>query len=164
MKKLARILLIAAMLLPVGAYAQEPKGPKNGERKEWMKKLRALKHDYMIKELDLTEAQRAEFFKAYDAKEAERMAAEQKVRMAERNVRKKADAATDADYDAAISAQYRLGSEIAEIEAKYEPALRKVLTRRQMFKLRGAEFGFQRKLMEQCPPPKPHGNKKNKPE
>lgn len=164
MKKLTKILLIAALLLPLGTYAQGPKTPKNGERKEWMKKLQALKHDYLVKELDLTEAQRDEFFRVYDAKEAERMAAEQKVRQAERNVRKKAEAATDADYDAAINAQYRLNSEIAEIEAKYEAGFRKILTRRQLFKLRGAEHGFQRKLMEQCPPPKPHNNKKHKSE
>ncbi|MDE6513474.1 MAG: hypothetical protein K2L05_04750 [Muribaculaceae bacterium] len=162
MKKLTVMLLAVLTLLPAAAVAQGDKGPGRGERKEWMKKLKALKHDFLIKELDLTENQRDEFFELYDAKEAERMAAEQKVKQAERNVRAKGEAAADADYDAAIKAQYRFNTEIASIESKYEASLRKVLTKRQLYKLRGTEHAFQRKLMEQCPPP-PHKNShKNK--
>lgn len=161
MKRLISLIVAAMILLPAGAIAQERKHNRE-DRKEWMKKLKTLKQEYLIKELDLTEAQRSEFFKIYDEKEAERMAAEQKVRQAERSVRKKAEAATDEDYDAAIAAQYRLNSEIANIESKYEGQLRKVLTKRQLFKLRGAEHGFQRKLMEHCPNPQKHKNNKKK--
>ena len=162
MKKLTVILLAILTLLPAGALAQGNKGPSKSERKEWMKKLRALKHDFLTKELDLTENQRDEFFELYDAKEAERTAAEQKVRQAERSVRSKGDAATDADYDAAIKAQYRLNSEIASIESKFEASFRKVLTKRQLYKLRGTEHAFQRKLMEQCPPPHKDSHKHKK--
>lgn len=162
MKKLTVILLAVLALMPAGAWAQGDKRPSQTERKEWMKKLQALKRDFLIKELDLTENQQNEFFELYNAKEAERMAAEQKVRDAERNVRKKAEAATDADYDAAIKAQYRFNSEIATIEGKYEDLFRKVLTKRQLYKLRGTEHAFQRKLMEQCPPPAHKNSHKNK--
>lgn len=158
MKRLINLILAVLILnVSAGVAAQERKQGHREDRKEWMKKLKNLKQEYIIKHLDLTEAQQSEFFRIYDAKETERMAAEQKVRQAERNIRKKSDAATDADYDAAIAAQYKLNSELADIEAKYEPHLRKVLTRRQLFNLRGVEHGFQRKLMEHCPPPKkPH--------
>lgn len=159
MKRLISLILLAVTLLPATTLAQEHKHRNREDRKEWMKKLKALKSDYLIKELSLTETQKGDFFKIYDQLEDERNAAEQKVRAAERNVRKKADAATDEDYDAAIAAQYQLNSELANIDAKYEGQLRKVLTKRQLFKLRGAEFGFQRKLMEHCPNPK-HNDKK----
>lgn len=162
MKKLTLLLLVALMLIPAGSMAQDNKRSNRAERKEWMKKLKALKHDFLAKELDLTENQKAEFFDIYDSKEAERMDAEQKVKQAEHNVRHKGEAASDADYDAAIRAQYNFNSEIASIESKYEALLRKVLTKRQLYKLRGSEHAFQRKLMEQCPPPhkNSHNNKK----
>ncbi len=163
MKRLIHLILVALFLnVSAGLAAQERKPNHREDRKEWMKKLKNLKQEYLIKQLDLTEAQRSEFFRIYDEKENERMAAEQKLRVAERNIRAKADAATDADYDAAIAAQYKLNSELADIEAKYEPQLRKVLTRRQLFNLRGAEHGFQRKLMEHCPNPKNHPNMQKK--
>lgn len=161
MKRLISLIVATLFIIPTGAIAQERKHNRE-DRKEWMKKLRTLKREYLIKELDLTEAQRDEFFKIYNAKEAERMAAERKVKDAEHEIRKKNDTVTDEEYDAAITAQYRLNSELANIEAKYEGQFRKVLTKRQLFKLRGTEHGFQRKLMEHCPNPQKHKNNNNK--
>lgn len=162
MIKYLKILLIALLMTPMAALADnKPKAKKHSkadERAEWFQKLKEFKHKYLVKELDLTEEQQSEFFKLYDAKEAERHAAETKAYTIEKQVKKKGDAATDSDFDTAIAAQYQLNSDLATIEARYEKAFRKVLTRRQLFKLRSAERGFQRKLMDQrkgCPPPPP---------
>lgn len=151
MKTFLKILVVCLMFFCSSAATAQ--APHRAEaRQEWMKKLKALKHDFLIKELDLKEEQQREFFEVYDAKETERMAAEQRVRHAERKIRKKEGEVTDAEYDRAIAEQYKLNAEIAQIEGKYEPKFRKVLTRRQLFKLRGAEHAFQRKIMENCQP------------
>lgn len=148
-----KILLLLIVLSPLAAMADKPRGgegpKKDSDRTEWFRKLKEAKHSFLTRELDLTESQREEFFKLYDAKEAERQAAEQKVRNLEKEVKKKGAAATDNDYDKVITAQYKFNHEIAKIESKYEQAFRKVLTKRQLYKLRSAEFSFDHKLMRQ---------------
>lgn len=154
-----KIFLTVLLLMPLSSQAGNPKkirAKKHENKTEWLQKLKDYKHAYMIKELDLTDNQQADFFRIYDSKESERFAAERNVREIEKKLIKKGDAATDADYDAAIAAQYKLNDEIARIETKYSKEMRKVLTPRQLFKLRFAERDFQRKLMEKrhdCPPP-----------
>lgn len=149
--KYLKILLLLVILSPLNALADKPKenSKKEQERKEWFRKLKEAKHSFLVKSLDLTEAQRNDFFRLYDAKEAERHAAERKVRNLEREIKKKGDAATEEDYDRAISAQYQFNHDIAKIESKYEAEFRKVLTKRQLYKLRFTEFDFDRKLMKQ---------------
>lgn len=150
MMRYLQILIIALLLVPANALADRPKdGPQNDrDRTEWFRKLKETKHNFLIKELDLTEAQRKEFFELYDAKEADRRAAEQKVRDLEKEIKRKGAAATDSDYEKAITAQYQLNTELAKIESKYGASFRKVLTKRQLYKLRQAEFEFQRRLMQ----------------
>ncbi|MCM1310733.1 MAG: V-type ATPase subunit a family protein [Bacteroides sp.] len=150
--KYLKLLLLLAVLSPLNLLADKPKGgPKGGdkERTEWFRKLKAAKHNFMVKELDLTEAQQADFFRLYDAKESERHEAERKVRNLEKEIKKKGAAAIEEDYNRAITAQYQLNHELAKIESKYESEFRKVITKRQLYKLRHVEFEFQRKLMQQ---------------
>lgn len=150
--KYLKILLLIVILTPLNMFADKPKGQHKGgdkDRTEWFRKLKEAKHNFMIKELDLTEAQRADFFRLYDAKEAERHEAERKVRTLEKEIKKKGAATTEDDYDRAIAAQYQLNHELAKIESKYESEFRKVITKRQLYKLRHVEFEFQRKLMKQ---------------
>lgn len=159
MNKLLKIFLMMMLLAPISAVAQ-PKGKNGGKgnRKEWMQKMKEFKHSYLIKELDLSEQQAADFFKAYDAREKERFDAEGKVRKLERAINEKGDKATDAELDACINAQYQFHKDMQDIEQKYEKTFRKLLTKRQLCKLPHAEREFQRILMDKrkdCPPP-PH--------
>lgn len=150
MTKLLKILLVAIVLLPMNVLADtNSKGKdKRATKTEWFQKMKECKHDYLAKKLDIADAQKAEFFKLYDAKESERYNAEKKVRTIEKSIRQKGDAATEADYESAIDAQYKLNDEIARIESKYATSFRKVLTPRQLFRLRAVERDFQRTLME----------------
>lgn len=160
MTKLLKILLVAILLLPMSALADTTNSKskdKRATKTEWFQKMKEYKHDYLAKKLDITDAQKAEFFKLYDEKESERYNAEKKVRTIEKSIRQKGDAATDADYESAIEAQYKLNNEIARIESKYAKSFSKVLTPRQLFRLRAVEREFQRTLMEKrhnCPPAK----------
>lgn len=158
MKKVLRIFVMLMLLMPLTAMAQpKGKGPKGkGNRTEWMQKMKEFKHSFLIKELDLSEKQAADFFRVYDAREKERFEAEGKLRRLERTVAEKGDKATDAELDEVIEAQSKFQSTMANIDAKYEPQFRKLLSKRQLSKLPHAEREFQRMLMDKrndCPPP-----------
>lgn len=164
MKNLRILLLIICMSLSLGDIAaQQPRRGNHGEHKpdktEWLRKMKAFKHDFLARELDLAPKQRDEFFKLYDAKEEARFNAEKQVRKMERQILKKGENATDEECDCCIKAQYELNEKLAEIEKKYESAMRKILSKRQLVRLPHAERKFQRRLMEgrkDCPhPPKP---------
>ncbi len=62
MKKLIHLILVSLLVnVSVSVYAQDRKQNNREDRKEWMKKLKSLKQEYLIKQLDLTEAQKSEF-------------------------------------------------------------------------------------------------------
>lgn len=152
MNKLANILTVLCLCISFNLSAQNPAGAKRGDKKpdktEWLNKMKQLKHEFLTRELNLTPEQQRDFFAAYDAKEEERFNAEREVRRGERNIIKKGDAATDAEIDKAIDAQYDLDSKITAIELKYKEKFQKILTKRQLFKLRNAERDFQKMLVD----------------
>lgn len=148
------LLLMSVCILPASAQKKDQKRPA---RKEWMAKMREVKHDFMAKELQLTDAQKAQFFEVYDKCEDARHEVEREAREKEKAIEKKGDAATDAELDAIINDQFTMEERLGKVDRQYLPQFRKVLTRRQLAKLKHAERKFMRKLMdkknENCPPP-----------
>ncbi|MBD5282513.1 MAG: Spy/CpxP family protein refolding chaperone [Muribaculaceae bacterium] len=153
---LSLTLLLAFSVMPAAA---QKNGPKNHDRQEWMAKMRELKHDFMAKELQLTDAQKAPFFEVYDKCEDARHKVESEARKREKALEKKGDAATDAELDAVINDQFSMEERLNKVDSQFLPQFRKVLTRRQLVKLKHAERKFMFKLMEKrnqnCPPPPP---------
>lgn len=152
-------ILLSLILLTFGvmpAVAQK-NGPKHQNRKEWMAKMRELKHDFMAKELQLSDSQKAQFFEVYDKCENARHQVEYEAREKAKALEKKGDAATDAELDALIADQFSMEERLGKVDQQYLPQFRKVLTRRQLAHLKHAERKFMRKLMdkknETCPPP-----------
>lgn len=158
MRKLSNILTILLVCTAFTMSAQPPVGHKEGKRKpdktEWLKKMKQLKHEFLTRELNLTDEQQRDFFPVYDSKEDERFNAERAVRRSDRNVVKKENGASEAELQKAIDMQYELDSKFADIEMRYKAKFEKILTKRQLFKLRHAERDFQRMLVErqQCNP------------
>lgn len=149
--KFVRILIVALTLGIAGGAVAQPPQRRDGCRPDktaWLEKLKRFKHEYLTRELGLTPEQQQEFFPLYDAKEDERFRAEREVRHRERELERKGDSATDAELDASADEQYGLDAKIAEIEKKYMVKFRKVLNKRQLFRLRRVERDFQRTLME----------------
>lgn len=163
MNKIIRLLLIILLAAPLAASAGEHdhdgsrgKGKPRMERKEWMKKMQEYKHAYLAKELDLSEKQAEDFFKVYDARDKERFEVEERVRKITRQVRRKGAEATDEELDEAMKAQRELNRTLLEIDEKYDPSFRKLLTKRQLVRLPDVERDFYRSLMDhrrECPPP-----------
>ena len=119
------------------------------DKKEWLAKMRKVKHEFITKELQLTDAQKSDFFEIYDRSESAKRKIESDVRKREKAIMQKGDAATDADLDSLIADQFSLEERLSAIDRSSLPQLRKVLTRRQLARLKHAERKFNRKLMEQ---------------
>lgn len=163
MKCFKLILLVLSLTFGYGpVFAQKNHGD-NHNKLEWMAKMRKVKHDFLSKELQLTDAQKKEFFEIYDRNESARRRIEHDMRQREKAVEQKGDAATDAELDSIIANQFSIEERLGAVDRSFLPQFRKVLTRRQLARLKHAERKFNRKLMEQrnsakCPPP----SKKNK--
>lgn len=155
MKRLVINLILALTFLTpmVGINAQCPPPPEketrgnHAAREQWMKEMRQKKHDFLIRELDLAPSQQEPFFKAYDALEDKIIALGEQARNTEREV-KKMENPTDADYDRAIEELYELKGREYLAEKAAQEQFSKILTKRQMFKLKGAERKFFRTLMK----------------
>jgi len=150
-KKFSIILLIIGLLMPVTAMANgddTSSGQSDGKREAWFKEMRAKKHEFLVRELDLKPEQQEPFFAIYDKMDDELKDINDQTRRLERNVMKKDDA-TDAEYDAAIDAVYSQRYREWTIENQAKEQFSKILNKRQMLKLKRAEFKFTRALMRQ---------------
>ena len=63
--------------------------PSEAERKQWMTEMIQYKHDFMGRELELSDAQKEQFFSVYDKLESERWKLEREARKMEQEVRQK---------------------------------------------------------------------------
>lgn len=156
MKIFKLLLLVVTLTCAMPAFADP--GPskkcKRIPKKEWMARLTQYKHEFLTKKLNLTPKQQAAFFALYDAKDRARFEAEKKVRMQVDALRKKGDAATDAELLKSVNDQYNIEIELDRIEKEYMQKFKKVLTARQLFKLKHVEREFQKQLIEHRPPRK----------
>lgn len=119
------------------------------DRDEWFREMLELKHDYLAKELALTKEQQQKFFLVYDSMENETRRMFDQTRALEKSVRQKGDKATDAELLKATDAMYNVKTREAQIEKKYYTQFRKLLSPRQLFKLKRAERHFQRQMVKE---------------
>ncbi len=145
MKRSLLITLLIALVSALSAYADEP--AQKPERKQWMKEMRRFKHEFLTKELELTSEQQSKFFPSYDKMEEEMRAIERQTRQLERDITKKGDEATDLEYEKAAEACYELPSKKNAVEMRYFKEYKEILTKKQLFKLSGAERKFTRIIM-----------------
>lgn len=154
-----RSVLIALLLvlLPASVMFADDKRQRP-ERKQWLKEMRQFKHEFMIKELDLTPEQQSEFFAVYDRMNEEIFSLEQQTRQIEREVRKKGDEATDLEYEKAAEACCELAGKRNAILMRYFSDYKEILTKKQLFLMDGAERKFINHIMhhKRRPPQKPH--------
>lgn len=159
MKKLFSSFLF--LLLAVGAMSASPlsftcgseccAADKDEESPEtsqqWLKEIREFKHNYLAKELNLTKEQQKAFFPLYDAMEDETWKINRETRDLEQKV-KSSSSVSDLEYDKATDAIFEQKEKEGAVERAYLQKFREVLTREQLFKLRGAERRFAGKLMQ----------------
>ena len=143
MKPLYRIIVFAVVVTLASFTSLAQKG---GDRARWDGEMKKFRNEYFTRELNLTSGQQTQFFALYDAMQAERDAVKDAITHLEKEIEAKGAAATSADYNRIVELQYTRRAREAAIEAKYYEPLKKVLSWRQLYKLKKAEREYRRML------------------
>lgn len=141
--------LISAILILFCSIAVSAQDTTNHrpDRKQWRKEMQQLKVDFMAKELNLSETQKKEFAPLLIAMDSEMESLARNVRESEKELTKKGESATDADYRTVSEAMFELRGKESEVEKNYYNKFSKILTPRQLFKFKSAERNFMKVLM-----------------
>lgn len=124
------------------------------DRQKYLEEMRQYKHDFLVKELNLTRDQQNQFFPVYDQMEDEMTQVAEETRDLENKVAQNEEA-TDTEMEAAARALFEQKGRESEIEMAYFDKLKDVLTPRQLLNLKGAERKFTQQLVR-------HGRAKSK--
>lgn len=141
MLTMKRLLLFVMLGAALGCSAQN-------DRNQWMSELRQYKRAYFTKELNLSREQEQKFFQLYEAMEDETRQIDDESRAMEKRVADAEDA-SDLEYEKATEALYDAKVKQAEVERSYMDKFVPILSRRQLFMLKGVERKFNRDLMKQ---------------
>ena len=148
MKKL--LLLITLCLSAVAIYAHGPKKPPTPEQ---CREFREFKLKFLAQEMELKEDQRERFIEIYDKMEAEKRQVFSKVRQMEKKMRSDKDISDD-EYDRFQAAMTEARERELAIDRKYDSEFLKILSRKQLFKMKEAEGKFREKMREMRGPGK----------
>lgn len=137
------IALIASSFIFAAAQSQ----PDENDRQKWINEVRNFKHEFMVKDLDLSKAQQKDFFAAYDEMEDRINQLNIETRDLEQKVLSDPDA-SDIELEAAARMSYILKNEESKIELEYFDKFKDVLSPRQLIRLKSAERKFTQQLMQ----------------
>lgn len=143
--KLRRILLIIAA---VASMAVQCAMAQTQAREQWMDQINQYKRTYFTKELDLNAQQQTKFFQLYDEMTEQTDRIDREARAMEQRLTDASDV-TDLEYEKATEAMFDAKVQQAEVEKAYMVRFKDILTRKQLFKLKGVERKFSREMMRQ---------------
>lgn len=143
MKRSLILILFLSLIFSATVFAQ--KGA--GHRQKWMKEMQQAKIEFMTKELDITEQQKARFAETMIAMEKELGKLRGETRSMEKSIKDKNNA-TDLEYEKAAEAMFEFKSREGAIEKKYYTIFKQFLTPQQLFKFYPAERKWMKTLMK----------------
>lgn len=136
------ILLIIALLGCMSGFAQKQ------DREKMKEDIQKFKIDYLAKEMSLTEKEKAEFAPLYKEYDDElRKTGEESFRF-ERELKKKKDAATDADYKKLSELKKKSRDDFDAVTKKYDEKFEKILSAKQIYTMHKGEEKFFEKMKE----------------
>ncbi|MDE6402787.1 MAG: Spy/CpxP family protein refolding chaperone [Muribaculaceae bacterium] len=147
-KRFILSLMAVILMTQISFVASAHDNDNDANRDRWFKEMHAKKHEFLIKELELTPDQTEPFFAIYDKMDADIRAVGARTRALEKKAFDDANA-SEADVDAAIEAVYSQRYQEWSIENEAKAKFEKILTKKQLLKLKHAEFKFNRALMKQ---------------
>lgn len=141
------LLFLAAIIgFAPSALAQKNKD-KSKDPAVMMKEILEYKLKYLIQEADITKEQQAEFVKLYTEMSNAKLALLKSTHDTQKTLKGKSSP-TDEDY-------YKVSEEMAqskkkegEIDLKYYQQFKRLLSAKQLYKLKAAEMEFNRKMMK----------------
>lgn len=155
MKQLVFVILALLFATSGTAQAQQRKRLTAEDRQKYLGEMRQYKHDFIVKDLDLTRDQQNAFFPIYDKMDDELTQVAEETRDLEDKVAAD-DKATDTELESAARTVFEQKSKEGEIEKAYFEKFKGILSPRQLLKLKSAERKFTQQLFRQ------HGRAKNK--
>lgn len=142
---IAAVVFATSALFAVESVAQQL---NDEDRDRYINEIRAYKHNYLIRDLNLTREQQREFFALYDEMDEKLQQLNTETRDLERRVDANADA-SDTEIEAAARAVFEQTVKEGNIELDYFEKFSKVLTPRQLLKLKSSEKKFTQFLVRQ---------------
>lgn len=137
------LFIIIATFLPISASAQ-----KNSDHKQWWKAMQEYKHDFIAKEIGLSDEQKEKFFPIYNEMEAAIFKLNKETRQLEKKINSNEQNISDIEYEKAAEAMFELKAKEGAVEESYLKKFSAVLTPKQLFKLKIAERKFTREVMK----------------
>ena len=117
-----------------------------GNKRHWTKEMLDYKHEYIVKETAMTQAQRTKFLPLYEAMEKEIFVAYRNARNQAKKVNSNSKVGDD-DYYNAAKAMSEVKYKVGEIECRYFNQFAKILSKKQLFILKNAEVKFTRDVV-----------------
>lgn len=148
MRKLVIVLLMSLFASALTAEAQQRRRLTAEDRQKYLSEMRQYKHDFLVKELDLTRDQQNSFFPVYDKMDDELTQVAEDIRDLEDKVDSD-DKASDIEIEAAARAMFEQKSKEGDIEKAYFDKFKSILSPRQLLKLKSAERKFTQQLVRQ---------------
>ncbi len=148
MKQLVFAILIFLFALPMTAQAPQRKRLTAEDRQKYLVEMRQYKHDFLVKELELSRDQQNTFFPVYDKMDDEMTQVADETRDLEMKVSAD-EKATDTEIESAARTMFEQKSKEGEIEKAYFEKFKGILSPRQLLKLKGAERKFTQQLVRQ---------------
>ncbi|MDE7420029.1 MAG: hypothetical protein K2N35_07450 [Muribaculaceae bacterium] len=140
MKKYLLLFLLAILAIPC-SLAQ------GKDKKKMMEELQQFKIDYIVKEIQLSEKEKAEFIPLYTEYDRARRQAGSEAWKFERELKKKKDV-SEADYKKLYELQQIAREKDNEIVKTYDVKFEKILSAKQIYTMHQAEGKFLEKMKE----------------
>ena len=141
---LTALFVLFAAIATTDAAAQAPLN--ENERERALAEMKAYKHDFIAKELNLDKEQQSEFFPIYDEMDSKIMQINYETRELERSINEDKNA-SDTEIEAAAAAVFNQKEREGKIENEYFEKFKEVLTPRQLLRLKSAEKKFTQRLV-----------------
>lgn len=141
MKKYCKIALFLLMLAACVGNAQA-----QDNKRHWTKEMLDYKHEFIVKETAMTQAQRSKFMPLYEAMEKEIFSVYRNARDQAKKLESNRKASDD-DYFNAAKAMAEVKYKVGEIESRYFNQFAKILSKKQLFILKKAEVKFTRDVV-----------------
>lgn len=134
-------LLLMAFIFP--SFAQKDAQKKENKKKEMLE----FKLDFLAKEMELRDDQKAKFNEVYTQMDNERRAAFSRMKKAEKSI-KDSKNASEADYQKATKEIADAKAQMTAIESKYDKKFSQFLSQKQIYKMKEAEEKFMKRMRE----------------
>ena len=147
MKYLSIIIIISTLLFS-STLSNAAKRSGRADNNKWLTEVRTYKHNFLVKETEMTTAQRDAFIPLYTDMENEIYQVNREARDLESSVSKNVANASENDYEKAAQALSDTKVKEGEIENAYFQKFSKILSKKQLFLLKRAENRFARNMLD----------------